>query len=149
MIVERELVFFEKEIKTQNELFNFMFDKLLEKNYVTKEYLPKIIEREKNYPTGLQLEKINVAIPHTDPNCSNTNKIFIIKLKNPVKFINAETGEEIGINLILGLIFKNGDNQIDILKKIGEFLQEEKYQDEILACQEQEKFYKVMEKLFT
>lgn len=148
MIIERELIFFEKEIMTQNELFNFMFDTLLKKNYVTKEYLTKIIEREKNYPTGLQLEKLNVAIPHTDPDCSNVNKIFIIKLKNPVQFINAETEEEIGVNLILGLIFKNGSNQIDILKKIGEFLQEEKYQDEILECHDQEEFYKLMERLF-
>lgn len=125
-----------------------MFDRLLEKNYVTKEYLPKIIERERKYPTGLQLEKVNVAIPHTGPDCSNVNKIIIIKLKRPIQFVNAETGEKIGVSLILGLIFKSGDNQMDILKKIGEFLQEEKYQDEILNCRGQNEFYTVMEKLF-
>lgn len=148
MIIEKDLIYFEKEINTKNELFEFMFKELFKKNYVTKEYLSKIIEREKKYPTGLQLERINIAIPHTDPICSKENKLFIIKSKNPIPFINAETGKEIGVNLILGLIFKSGDNQMDILKKIGEFLQKEEYQNKILNCKKQEEFYDIMKNLF-
>lgn len=147
-MLSENLIFFEEDLKNKEELFKFMEKKFKEKECITEEYLFKLIEREKKYPTGFKLEKINIAIPHTDPICAKKNQMIIIKLKNSIEFVNAEDGEDIKVNLILGLVFKNSDEQIEILRKIGEFLQNEDLQEKIKNCKTQIDFQYLMKKIF-
>ena len=61
------------EADNQEQLFDQVATLLEEKKVVTDTYRSALIEREKMFPTGLDMEFLgkdlpNVAIPHTDTN---------------------------------------------------------------------------------
>ena len=63
-----------------------MSDTLKEKGYVRDSWHDAICAREKSFPTGLQFEKIGIAIPHVDPENIVKPYIAIIKPKAPIDF---------------------------------------------------------------
>jgi PTS system galactitol-specific IIA component len=55
------------ESDTWQNVLKIMGDYLYENDYVKETYTNAVIEREKTYPTGLEIPNaINVAIPHAD-----------------------------------------------------------------------------------
>ncbi|WP_460054255.1 PTS sugar transporter subunit IIA [Pseudolactococcus yaeyamensis] len=68
--------------------------RLLELNYVYDTFEAAIIEREAAYPTGLELEKISIAIPHTDSIHIKSPFIFINKIAHEgIEFIQMGTDD--------------------------------------------------------
>ncbi len=64
-----------------------------EKKVVTDTYRSALIEREKMFPTGLDMEFLgkdlpNVAIPHTDTIHNLTENVVVVRLAKPVTFHN-------------------------------------------------------------
>ena len=77
----------------QDQVLKVIYDKLLELGYVKGDFLSHIIEREHNFPTGLDTDTLgkdipNIAIPHTEGEFVNTRLIVPVALKNPVIFHN-------------------------------------------------------------
>ena len=66
-LVIPELVFFGESFEDQEDFFKEASKNLLELGYVTEGYFKAVVEREVSYPTGLALENISIAIPHTNP----------------------------------------------------------------------------------
>ena len=83
---------------------------LTAKEYVSEEYAGKVIEREQEYPTGLQTKGPAIAIPHAFDDGIKGNHVAIGVLKNPVKFHSMEDMElavQAGASqIILGTIFE-------------------------------------------
>ena len=65
--VKEELVFLNLTISDRAELFKKLSTFFLDKGYVNEGFYDFIVEREENYPTGLDLETHTVAIPHGNP----------------------------------------------------------------------------------
>lgn len=62
----------------------------LEKNgYIESPYVEAVLEREKEYPTGLPTEDVFVAIPHANCPAVKRTCIGVAKMKQPVDFCNA------------------------------------------------------------
>lgn len=125
MRVDEDLIFLGKHFKNQEGLFDFMADTLFQKGYVTEAYREKIKERECQFPTGLKLKGISVAIPHTDPGVTKASKVIFIKLSEPIEFLNAEDNEKIQVEMVFGLVFENSNKHIDGLIKLANLLQDE------------------------
>lgn len=66
-LLKPELVFFDFEAADRLDFFKKLGKKLKEGGYVKDSWLDAILEREKNYPTGLECASISVALPHVDP----------------------------------------------------------------------------------
>ena len=90
MYVETDLVFYNLPVLDQNELFDFMADRLEKKDYVTEGFRDAIKKREKEFPTGLQLQDMNVAIVHTEAMYAKTEKLVVIKPEQSITFKNIE-----------------------------------------------------------
>lgn len=131
MYVEKNLVFYNQRFEDQNQLFDFMADELEKQNYVTEQFREAIKIREQNFPTGLQLQHLNVAIVHTDVEYSKTEKLVIIKLEKPITFRNIETLEPLEVGFIIGLILQDSQNHLEVLRNISQFLQNEEVIQEI------------------
>ena len=89
-LFREDLIFFEN-ATSQEELFQHIGSKLLEKELVKPSYIDAIKEREKNYPTGIDLSVVgadvpNVAIPHTEVEHCNASQIVVAKLNNDIIF---------------------------------------------------------------
>ena len=113
------------EIKTKEAALTYLASKLAEKGLVTENFTEAILEREKIFPTGLQLPGYGVAIPHTDTVYVRKPQIAVLTLKDPVSFIQMGTSDtEVAVDVIIMLAIKEAHKQVDILQKVIHLIQD-------------------------
>ncbi|MCO7124631.1 PTS sugar transporter subunit IIA [Sporolactobacillus shoreicorticis] len=91
-LFDPDLIFFE-DVSSFEELFQSVGSKLLEKKRVNPGYIEAMTEREKKFPTGLDLSVVNpdslsVAIPHTEVDFCNWKGVAVARLEKPIEFHN-------------------------------------------------------------
>lgn len=97
-----------------------------ENGYVKEAYIDEVLEREKDYPTGLPGKTINIAIPHTNPTNVLKAGMGVIIPEKPVEFfVMGSEDEVVFCDIIMPLSIKDPNQQIDILKKIMNLLKNE------------------------
>ena len=100
---------------------------LIEKGYADRELSTAIIEREREFPTGLELkEGVNVAIPHADAKYVKKPAIVVAKLAKPVKFQHMVDKKEIDVDTIFLLALNDPHSQIQTLQKLASSFEDEK-----------------------
>lgn len=92
--------------------------------YVNKEFSQAIQEREKEFSTGLPLEHVGVAIPHTDSEYVFKQSMAIGILKNPVMFEMMGSPEVlVPVKIMFMLAIKDPKKQIDFLQALIDMFQ--------------------------
>lgn len=113
---------------SQTAVFEEVYQSLLAKKLVTENFLDNLIEREENYPTGLNLAPIsqelpNIAIPHTESEFVNTTRIVPIKLKKDILFHNMIQPDEVmNVRFLFMILNQNGEEQSGLLADIMDFI---------------------------
>lgn len=72
--------------ESQEEALHIIASKMYQKGIVTKDYEEHVIQREKEFPTGLPLNGYKVAIPHTDSRYVKKTRICVASLSEPIEF---------------------------------------------------------------
>ncbi len=123
-LLKPELVFFDFEAADREELFRRLGAVLAEKGYVKETWLDAILEREKNYPTGLQCETIGVALPHVDPQYLLKPYIAIVKPAVPVEFDGMAGSGRVDAQLVINLgLVAHTEDQVGVLQAfLGVFM---------------------------
>lgn len=125
MRVEKELAIIELEANSKEEALRLLGGRLIEQGYVKEDFIESLLEREKNYPTGLPTEPFGVAIPHTDGDRVHKSTVAFASLKNPVKFLMMGTDDKlVEVKLIFMLALKSPDDQLEMLQKLMELIQD-------------------------
>ncbi|MGN7397313.1 PTS sugar transporter subunit IIA [Peribacillus frigoritolerans] len=126
-LFDEELVFFNLEAASSEELLTRMARELEERKFVKESYKKAIIAREHKYPTGLPTEIMKVAIPHTDIEHVNKSCISITKLKVPVYFHQmGDHNQTVAVELVLMIALNDGQNHLNLIQQlIGLFSQKE------------------------
>jgi PTS system galactitol-specific IIA component len=109
------------------DLLSCVSRKLLEADYVNDEYEKAILEREREYPTGLEITKeLSVAIPHVDPGYVKKEALVVIKPEKFIKFRKMDDPDvEIPVSIIFLLLIRDPDGYVKFLAKLTElFLKE-------------------------
>lgn len=84
-----------------------------------------VIEREKSFPTGIPVEPIAVAIPHSERVHVISSAILVAKVKKEVFFSRIDEPEEIiGVKVIFMLAMGDNQGQLDTMSKIMELIQD-------------------------
>lgn len=129
-------IFINFKSKDKIEFFQKINNYLLEKGLVKETFLNAILEREKEFPTGLNFGCFNVAIPHCDPKHVINENIIIVVPNEKIYFRDMGLNEnELPIDLIFLLLVKKGEKQANILEKLMEIFSEETILKEIIDCQ--------------
>lgn len=119
----KELININSQSRSVEEFFRITSKELLELGFVKETFFNAINEREKVFPTGLQLEHIAVAIPHTDIEHIIKPFVYINKLnKYQLEFIQMGTDDVIikpEYIFILGI--KDPKGQVELLSTLIEF----------------------------
>ncbi|MGT2750925.1 PTS sugar transporter subunit IIA [Streptococcus orisasini] len=124
-----KLIFVNENFESSDDMFATIYEKSLDLGYVHNTFLEKIIEREKNFPTGLQLEKMGVAIPHTDAECIKKEFVAIVTT-HPVTFVSMEDfNQSVAAEIVFVLGLKEPHAQLEMLQSLMGLLQN----SEILA----------------
>ena len=120
-----DLIYLNRDFSGREEMFNEIGKVLIEKEMVKPVYIEEILKREENFPTGLDLGYMQVAMPHVEAKYVNDNAVFIVTTKNGVEFENAEDDGMVNSKIIFGLIVKDSDKHLDFLMKLTELVQKE------------------------
>jgi PTS system galactitol-specific IIA component len=118
-VLREDLVFTQKNFERKEDAIYFLAEELRGKGYVDKIFPDVVIEREKTYPTGLYLGKINVAIPHTNVNHVLKSGVAILTLSKPVIFKRMdEPSEEIEVHIIFLLAVADPKEHLKFLSNL-------------------------------
>lgn len=143
--LDKKYVFLHKDFASKEETFHFINEILLENNYVTEEYLTKVLERENTFPTGMKLEEMNVAIPHIDSKYILKENLFVITSKKGIEFSNAENnGEKLNVSIIFGLLIKEHNTHISFLVKLIELFQQNDKLEQILESSDEDEVINIL-----
>lgn len=124
-ILDKRLVLLHADVATSEEAITLMSERLEELGYVRSGYAEMVIQREKEFPTGLPGKSMCIAIPHTDPTLIEHPAIGVVVPKQPVSFdLMGERGTSLEVELILPLVIKSPGQQIELLKAIMGLIQD-------------------------
>lgn len=117
--LDDNIIFLNKNFSSREDMFKSISHELLDNNYVTEQYLEKVIQRENEHPTGFKLKTLNVAMPHVDCEFVKKDGMFVVTSKESIIFKNAETDEDLPVNIIFGLLLKQSDTHLTFLMKLA------------------------------
>ena len=144
-MIEESLIFPQLKVENQQQLFEIIVNKMLEKGYVKKGFFEALCEREKAYPTGLQINGIGFAIPHTDPQHVNETKIAVTTLETPVKFADMTNPNNLfDVELVFVLGTGGQDKHIDMLQNLMELFQNTDQCKELLLLRDKAKIIQML-----
>lgn len=129
----KELVITGLDAEHRDDVFEALYSRLYKKGFVKESYLNALKEREKNYPTGLQLKNYNVAIPHTDPEHVIKPAIAVATLKKPVIFKNmANPLEDVEVNIVFMIALNEAHSQVKMLQQLVQLIQNDSLIEKII-----------------
>lgn len=122
-LLDEKFVILQAEVDTAEDCIRLMADRFFKYGYVKEGYANAVIEREKEYPTGLPGKEICISIPHTNNLLVNKPAVGVIVPKKPVKFRMMGTEDEIlNCEIVLPLVVKDSKMQLSMLKKITKII---------------------------
>ncbi|WP_010233154.1 PTS sugar transporter subunit IIA [Clostridium arbusti] len=147
MFFSEEIAFFNQSYNNKEDALKKLADEFLTKGLVKDTFFQAVIDREKGYPTGLNINGIGVAIPHTDGIHIIKPQIGFMSLKEPVIFkdmVDDKHGIEVNTIFMLGLL--KSEQQIEMLQKLIALFQDEVLLKNVIACKNIYEFKNIMKK---
>lgn len=145
-LLNTELINLKNKSRNTDVFFKTSSKKLLELGFVEESFEKAIIEREKKYPTGLDLETVSIAIPHTDVEHIKEPFLYFNKIVDDenIEFIQMGTDDVI-VNpkyvMVLGI--KNPKEQVDLLSTIIELFNDEKFVSGLSQAENNKEVYRL------
>lgn len=131
--LKEQLIFTDLEAKTYEDVMDQVGEAFIKEGYCKDTYKDALKVREEEYPTGLDIDGLGVAIPHTDISHVNKQATAIAVLKNPVTFVQMGSDDETtDVRLVFMLAVKDPSTQIDKLQAIIEIIQDREVLNKLL-----------------
>lgn len=121
--------------------FKLVSEDLTKKGLVKEGFLESVLNREKNYPTGLDMSPVNpefpnIAVPHTESEYVNCCRIVPIRLEQAIVFHNMiKPSETLKVSYLFMILNNDGAVQSNILAQIMDFINS-------LSLEEAKSFFK-------
>lgn len=111
---------------SSEEVFRTIGGLLTREGFCRDSYVQALIDREKEYPTGLDMDGIGVAIPHTEVEHVIRPAMAIAVLKKPVPFelMGGEKGETTDVRIVVVLAIRDASEHLDQVKALLKILQD-------------------------
>lgn len=144
--LKKELIFTELDARDTKDVFEQMGGEFIRQGYAKDTYIQGLVEREAEFPTGLDIDGFGVAIPHTPVIHVNRTGTAIAVLKNPVTFHEMGGDEEdtVEAKLVIMLCVDNPSAHIDKLQRIIGIIQDKEVLGKITEAVTPEKVIEVV-----
>lgn len=141
----KKLIDLDADFSSQDDFFKQISTTLKQLGYVRESYLPNILVREQEYPTGLVTATLNIAIPHTDPQHIIKPFIAVTRLKKPLIFMEMGTVDEpVAVEWIFSLGVTQADEQIFLLQKLMQFFSQPAQVNQLTQLVSSEQVYEFL-----
>ncbi|MCD8147709.1 MAG: PTS sugar transporter subunit IIA [Clostridiales bacterium] len=129
------LIFTDVEAATSDDVMKFVGGAFTREGYTKDSYVDALIEREAEFPTGLDIDGVGVAIPHTAVTHVNKSGIAIAVLTNPVAFVQMGTDDEYtDVQIVFMLSVVDPNQHIDELQQIIAIIQDKGVLEQLLTA---------------
>lgn len=120
------LVFTDVNVSSWDDVMHQIGGAFTREGYTKESYVQALIERESEFPTGLDVDGYGVAIPHTNVAHVNKAGTAIAVLRNPVTFhvMGGEDDETVEVSLVFMLAVVDPDKHIEELQQILAIIQD-------------------------
>ncbi len=143
--LKEPLIFIEVEADNYQEVMEKVGTVFIEEGYCKDSYVEALKEREAGYPTGLDIDGLGVAIPHTDVSHVNKAATAIAVLKNPVTFTQMGTDDETTeVKLVFMLAVKDPNIHIDKLQTIITIIQDKTVLKQLLKAESKQEIIDII-----
>jgi len=116
LLTDEDLIVLNFEAKDRRQIIKELGQRVLTKGYIYPEFITKLLEREEEFPTGLETV-YPIAIPHVGEDCMQSF-LAVATTKEPVVFNAMDgSGKELGVQLIFLFGITNPNEQVEVLKK--------------------------------
>ncbi|MBC2579600.1 PTS sugar transporter subunit IIA [Clostridium sp. DJ247] len=123
------------EASSKEDVFKVLHDKLYDNGNVRESFYDGLVKREEVFPTGLLLNKYNVAIPHTDAEHVLNSCIAVATLKEPVTFQCMEDQDKsLDVRVVFMLAMGEAHSHIEMLQKLVGLIQNNGFLENILQA---------------
>src|SRR5699024_8064439 len=123
-LFHKNLISLNVDYSSQAEMFEKVSFDLEQEGFVEHSFKEALIEREKEFPTGLSTNEFNVAIPHTDVKHVKYPFIYVTTSIAPLDFVQMGSDSSlIKVNTIFILGIKDPQGQVGLLSEIMEKIQ--------------------------
>ena len=105
----------------KEDVIRVLAGKLVEQGFVDSEYVTKVVQRERDYPTGLIFPGIRIALPHGSSEYVKTSAIAVGRCVNQPEFANMEDfSQKLKVDMVVLLAVKDPDRHLTILNNLIE-----------------------------
>lgn len=135
-------------VKDREDIVKLLANMLVENGNIFPAYCNDVLEREKEFPTGLPTEGIKVAIPHAKSENVIISGVAIGVLKEPVMFQNmANPEEKLPVRIVFLLASKTEEEQLDNLKVLMKCFADSKFLQKILESGKAEDIVEIVKSI--
>lgn len=135
--LKESLIFTNLEAKTYEDVMRAVGQKVTAEGFAKESYVDALINREKDFPTGLDIDGFGVAIPHTDVSHVNKAATAIAILKNPVTFVQMGTDDDyVDAKVVFVLAVDDPKGHLEQLQRIISIIQDKNVLEKLTQVNE-------------
>lgn len=143
-MINRELIARGIDAKDSEDAIRQVGQYFLKNGFVKDTYIDAVVAREKVFATGLQLDGIAVAMPHTDTIHVNKPGVTVAQLKHPVTFEHmAEPGRKVEAEMIFMMAIADPKDQVELLRNVMGVFQNKEAMMEFKNASSDDELYNV------
>ena len=143
---DAKIALFHKHAESKEEALKMLADELINCGVAKETFYNGIIEREKVFATGLTLNNMCVAIPHTDPEHVNRTQMAFMSLDTPVEFVEMGSDDKkIPVTMMFMMALKEAHQQLDMLMKLMDVFQNDELMEKFKNVDNYEDYYALIE----
>ena len=128
------LIMLDVQAKTMPDVMRAVGGALTEQGYGKATYVDALIERETEYPTGLDIDGVGIAIPHTAVDYVDNAAIAVAKLAQPVTFEEMGTDGTVDVKLVFMLCVTDPKAHLADLQRIIAIVQDKSVLETLLTA---------------
>ena len=133
---------------SQKDIIHALAAPLIQDGMVVSDFADHVIAREEQFPTGLPVEPVGVAIPHTDHKHVRQNAISVGILPEPVLFEDmGGEPEPVPARVIFMLALGESNKQLNVLGWIMEVIQDGEFMQQLLVMSDADIYQSIYTRL--
>lgn len=122
-----------------------MAKKLIDKKFVVPEYPKQVIAREKGFPTGIELKKMSVGIPHTEAKFVNKTMVSVATLKQPIAVQSMiDPSKTLKVSLVFLIAMADPKGQVGLLQELMKLFRQTSSLEKIMQSKSIDSIYSLL-----
>ena len=145
MFFDEKIALFNQHCETQEDVFTTLAGEFIKKGVAKETFVQGLKDREAVFPTGLRLNNMGVAIPHTDIVHVNKAQIGFMTLDAPIRFREMGTEDQyVDVQVIFMLALKEPHQQLETLQALMALFMNDELMEKLQKVDNYEDYYQII-----